>query len=104
MSSSSSNTTAQSLGALTTAGAGSTCKKRTCTTGVDCAPYAQQCNTVQDCTPRSCCVVLDLDIIDSNIPARALPEASIHPCGDGTEHTLFCGGVCGFTIPDWGTM
>jgi hypothetical protein len=48
--------------------------------------------------------VLDLDIIDSNIPARALPEASIHPCGDGTEHTLFCVGVCGFTIPDWGTM
>ena len=79
----------------------STCSLRVCTKGKECIPYAQPCKTVKDCLPTSCCVVLDLDIIDSNIPARSLPEASIQPCKANTDD-LYCNQVCARTTPSWG--
>lgn len=78
----------------------STCTPRLCAKGKDCMPYAQPCKTVKDCLPTSCCVVLDLDIIDSNIPARSLPEASIQTC-NATTDDLYCNQVCARTNPAW---
>jgi hypothetical protein len=69
-------------------------------TGEDCKRYGQPCTSVGDCTATSCCVVLDLDVIDSNHPGRSLPEASIEPCGPDAK--LYCIGVCGRSHPDWG--
>lgn len=77
-----------------------TCPPRVCSKGFICKKYAQPCKTSADCKPESCCVVLDLDIIDSNIPGRLLPEASMQLCGDSSS--LYCGsGVCGRTVPNW---
>jgi hypothetical protein len=75
------------------------CQERMCSKGYTCAPYAQKCESIKDCKAESCCVVLDLDIIDSNIPGRSLPEAFIAPCGDTGD--IFCDKVCGRTEPDW---
>jgi hypothetical protein len=77
------------------------CEQRQCSKGYTCAAYGQTCKTSKDCTAESCCVVLDLDVINSNIPGRSLPEAFIAPCGSSTEGTIFCDKVCGRTEPDW---
>lgn len=77
------------------------CEERLCSKGYMCAAFGQKCETSADCTAESCCVVLDLDVINSNIPARSLPEAFIAPCGDKNASTIFCAKVCGRTEPDW---
>lgn len=77
------------------------CPNRICPTGRDCIPFASTCQSVADCVPESCCVVLDLDVIDSNIPGRSLPEAYISTCGSNNKNKIYCAKVCGRTVPDW---
>ena len=75
------------------------CQERRCTTGAACVPYGQKCATAKDCKADSCCVVLDLDVMNSNLAARLVPEAFIAPCGSTSK--LYCDEVCKRTEPDW---
>jgi len=88
-----------------------TCPPHICAKGRDCVPFATSCDADDAgaaCHSDACCVVLDLDVIDSNIAGHALPEASIQRCGDSSH--VYCSsagkagggpGVCARTVPDW---
>ena len=87
------------------------CPPRICAKGKDCVPYGTSCvgnDEAGACNADACCVVLDLDVINSNIPGRALPEASIKRCGAKHVYCSSAGaptpnqpGVCARTVPDW---
>lgn len=90
------------------------CPPRICAKGKDCVPYATSCvgnDTRHACNADACCVTLDLDVINSNIPGRALPEASIQRCGTKRVYCSSAGaatpnqpGVCARTVPDWSDL
>jgi hypothetical protein len=72
---------------------------RYCTDPFACIPYASPCKSIKDCKPTSECIVVDLDVVDSNIPGRALPEAHMELCRTRSTYCLY--DRCVVTDPSW---
>lgn len=74
---------------------------RHCTSSLACMPFASACVSNKDCSSKSCCVVLNVEALEVNIPGRAFPPAQIDKCEDTGN---FCyQGRCMRTFPNsWG--
>lgn len=58
-----------------------------CVTYKECEPYATECKVPQDCARDSCCIVVDLNAIASNIPGMALPGYYMQTCQPKANET-----------------
>jgi hypothetical protein len=80
------------------------CPAHYCISVDSCLPRATECETRYDCTKDACCIVKDLNVLESNIPGRALPGEYMEHCQPDPHHrrSVYCQvGRCVTTIPDW---